>query len=450
MPTSCIVVLAAGIASGCGAPSAERAAGDVAKAVEASLAGGTERFDHTAWGALLERGTKGGLVDYGSMQEHRAALDSYLSGVAEARLDRLAAGHLEALLINAYNAYTVQSILDHREVSSIRRIPGVWTETRHRVGGFDLTLDDIEHRLLRPFFRDPRLHFALNCASRSCAPLPPWAYDGDRIEAQLEERARSFLSDPKNVRIEGGRLLVSRYFEWYGGDFTVPGWKKAAPSIVAFIAGYAAPDVRAFIERQGGKPPIGFMEYDWSLNAAMSSVSHQAGDEQKLGAGLLDLGGVLRVDQLSRGVERLARADDLHGRGQNQNTEGRQHLAQRQDAAHGAIRARGGAHEERDLPLERVAGRPRSPVDDVLERPGDRVVVLRRADEEAVGGGDPLLELARPFRQPLVCLDVAVVGRHRHIAQVEQVDVGLAAQRLDGHSQELTVERAGTQGAGEG
>ena len=337
---SCAVVVAAGIAAGCGGPSAERAKGDVAKAVEASLARGTERFDHRAWGALLERATKGGLVNYRFMQEQRAGLDSYLKSVAEARLDRLAAGHLEALLINAYNAYTVRSILDHPGVPSIRKIPGVWTETRNRVGGFDLTLDDVEHRLLRPFFHDPRLHFALNCASRSCAPLPSWAYDGDRIEEQLDERTRSFLSDPKNVRVEGSRLLVSKYFDWYGGDFTAPGWMKAAPSIAAFIAAYAAPDVKAFIERQGGKPPIVFMEYDWSLNAVVPSVSHQARDEQELSAGLLDLGGALRVDQLSGGVERLAGADDLHGRGQDENTEGGQHLAQRQDAAHGAVGAR--------------------------------------------------------------------------------------------------------------
>ena len=266
--SSCVVVLAAGIAAGCGAPSAERATGAVAKAVEASLAGGTGRFDQTAWGALLQRGTKGGLVDYRFMQEHRAELDACLKSVSEARLDRLAAAHLEALLINAYNAYTVRSILDHPDVPSIRKIPGVWTEAKHRVGGFDVTLDDIEHRLLRPYFRDPRLHFALNCASRSCAPLPPWAYDGDRLEEQLEERARSFLSDPKNARVEGERLMVSKYFDWYGGDFTAAEWKKAAPSIAAFIAGYAAPDVKAFIEKRGGKPPTGFLDYDWTLNAA--------------------------------------------------------------------------------------------------------------------------------------------------------------------------------------
>src|SRR5438034_9249613 len=226
---------ASAVVGGCAAPAPKPITGEVAKAVVASLAGGSERFDHAAWERLLQTGTRNGLVDYRFMQAHRADLDAYLNAVGAARLDRLAPGQLEALLINAYNAYTVRAILDHPDVTSIKKIPGVWTETKRRVGGFDLTLDDIEHRILRPFFRDPRLHFALNCASRSCAPLPPWAYDGDRIEEQLEERARSFLSDPKNVRIEGGRLLVSRYFEWYGGDFTAPGWKKAAPSIVAVI-----------------------------------------------------------------------------------------------------------------------------------------------------------------------------------------------------------------------
>jgi hypothetical protein len=261
------------IAPACGAPPAERATGDVARALETSLAGGTERFDHAGWGALLARGTKDGLVDYRFMQEHRGDLEAYLRSLAESRLDRLAPGHLEALLINAYNACTVRSILDHPDVSSIRDIPGVWTKVRHRVGGFDLTLDEIEHRILRPYFRDPRLHFALNCASRSCAPLPTWAYDGDRIDAQLEERARSFLSDPKNVRVEGSKLLVSKYFDWYGSDFTAKGWKGSENSVAACIARYAAPDVRAFIDRHSGKPPIGFLDYDWSLNAAVRPLS---------------------------------------------------------------------------------------------------------------------------------------------------------------------------------
>jgi hypothetical protein len=254
--------------AGCGGPAPRRATGDLARAVEASLDSGRERFEHHEWDRLLAGGARDGLVDYRFMGERRAELDGYLARVSGARIDRLAPGHLEALLINAYNALTVRSILDHQGVASIREIPGVWSAATHRVGGFELTLDDIEHRILRPFFRDPRVHFALNCASRSCAPLPPWAFAGDRIEEQLEERARAFLADPKNVRVEGGRLRLSRYFDWYGDDFVAPGWRGAAPSIAAFVAAYAAPEVRRFIAERGGKPPIEFIEYDWSLNSS--------------------------------------------------------------------------------------------------------------------------------------------------------------------------------------
>jgi uncharacterized protein DUF547 len=256
------------LATACAAPVAERAKGDVARAVEASLSKGTERFEHPEWDRLLAGGTRRGLVDYRFLQDRRPELEAYLGRLAAARIDRLAPGHLEALLINAYNAYTVQSILDHPRVTSIKQVPGVWTVPRHRVGAFELTLDDIEHRILRPFFKDPRIHFAVNCASRSCAPLPPWAYDGDRIDAQLEERARAFLADPGNVRAEGGKLRLSRYFDWYGEDFTSEGWRDAAPTISAFVAREASREVADFILRHGGKPSIEFLDYDWLLNAA--------------------------------------------------------------------------------------------------------------------------------------------------------------------------------------
>ena len=101
------------------------------------------------------------------------------------------------------------------------RIGGVWTETEWVVGGHSVTLDNLEHNLLRPFFRDPRIHFAVNCASHSCAPLPTWAFTGEQLEAQLDERTRAFLQDEANVAIEGSTLRVSRYFEWYGDDFWV-------------------------------------------------------------------------------------------------------------------------------------------------------------------------------------------------------------------------------------
>ncbi|HEU4403105.1 MAG TPA: DUF547 domain-containing protein [Candidatus Polarisedimenticolia bacterium] len=261
---------------GCGAPRASRATGAVGHAVETALASGTGRIDHAAWDRLLAAGTRQGLVDYEFMRAHRADLDSYLEHVATAPLDRLAPGHLEALLINAYNALTVRSILDNPGVTSIKEIAGVWTEKRHRVGGFDLTLDDLEHRILRPYFRDPRIHFAVNCASRSCAPLPSWAYDGARIDAQLEERAKSFLSDPINARVEGDALHLSKYFDWYGSDFVAAGWRGSTRTIALYVARYAPADVAAFIDSRKGAPRLVFEEYDWSLNAAPPSAAPSA------------------------------------------------------------------------------------------------------------------------------------------------------------------------------
>lgn len=250
------------------APASRPAGGAVADAVRASLASGRATFDHGQWDRLLAAGTANGLVDYRYFQEHRAELDAYLDRVAAADIAALTAAHLEALLINAYNALTIRSILDHPEVSSIREIDGVWTAAKQRVGGFELTLDEIEHNLLRPFFKDPRIHFAVNCASRSCAPLPPWAFTGERLDEQLEERSRAFLQDPANVRVEGDLLLLSKYFDWYGGDFTGEGWARRADSIPLFVARYATPEVAEFIGAGGGKPKIELLDYDWALNAS--------------------------------------------------------------------------------------------------------------------------------------------------------------------------------------
>lgn len=252
----------------CGAPASRAAKGPIAEQIEAALESGRGTFDHSAWNRLLANGTRDGRVDYDFFADHRRELDAYLESLAEVDLAALSRDELMALLINAYNALTIQSILDHPGVSSIREIDGVWTETAHPLGGFELTLDEIEHNLLRPFYKDPRIHFAVNCASASCAPLPSWAYDGARIEEQLEERTRSFLTDPGNVQVDGGKLWLSKYFDWYGQDFTAVGWEPRADTIPEFVARYATEPVAQFIQQAGGDPGIEFFEYDWSLNSA--------------------------------------------------------------------------------------------------------------------------------------------------------------------------------------
>lgn len=262
-----LIAGAAALAWACGAPASEPASGPVAEEVRAALASGTDRFRHDEWDRLLREGTRDGLVDYAYMAQRRDALDAYLARISDADLAALAPDELKAMLINAYNALTVRSILERPGVASIREIDGVWSERRHDVGGHALTLDNIEHNLLRPFFRDSRIHFAVNCASLSCAPLPPWAFSGEELDAQLERRTEAFLRDDANVRVEDGTLVVSRYFDWYGEDFTAEGWEPRAATIPAFIARYARPEVADFIRSATEPRPLRFLEYDWSLNA---------------------------------------------------------------------------------------------------------------------------------------------------------------------------------------
>ena len=106
----------------------------------------------------------------------------------------------------------------------------------------------------------------VNCASLSCARLPAWAYTGRDLEEQLETRSRAFLQAEDNVRIENGKLLLSRYFDWYGADFTDPDWRPTASSIPSFVALYATPSVAERIAAES--PAYGFLDYDWTLNQA--------------------------------------------------------------------------------------------------------------------------------------------------------------------------------------
>jgi hypothetical protein len=251
----------------CGAPESEPAKGPIGDQVRASLSQGTEKFDHTLWHQLLESGTRNGRIDYAYVQRNRETLDVYLDRVGQVDIASLSPDQLKALLINAYNALTVKSILDNPGVDSIREIEGVWKKTRHELGGFQVTLDEIEHNLLRPFFKDPRIHFAVNCASTSCAPLPRWAADGGKLEEQLEQLTREFLSDERNVFVQDGVLHLSKYFEWYGDDFIKEGWKPRAESVPGFVAGYTREEVSAFIRDAGGDPTVEYLDYDWSLNA---------------------------------------------------------------------------------------------------------------------------------------------------------------------------------------
>jgi hypothetical protein len=124
----------------------------------------------------------------------------------------------------------------------------------------------MEHHILRPTFRDPRIHFAVNCASISCPPLPPDAFEGGRLDEQLETATRNALRNPDYVSLDNDELLLTKILDWYGGDFVNPEYRGSAKSVPDFVAKYASEEVRRFLDHRKGNVKIRFREYDWRLN----------------------------------------------------------------------------------------------------------------------------------------------------------------------------------------
>ncbi|MDX2019025.1 MAG: DUF547 domain-containing protein [Deltaproteobacteria bacterium] len=228
--------------------------------------------DHKAWDALLNTYVKRGRVAYGRLkQAARSELDAYLHALAAVGRPEYMSWSNEqrmAFLINAYNAATVKLVLDHYPLKSIKSIgllPGAAFRedfiTLPALADGEISLNHIEHEVLRKKFRDPRIHFAIVCASTSCPELRPEAYVARRLHAQLDDAARRFLADTGKNRYDGtsDTLFVSAIFDWFQTDF-----EKSAGSVTAFVKRYLPPDQAAGITPS--KTRLKHLDYDWSLN----------------------------------------------------------------------------------------------------------------------------------------------------------------------------------------
>lgn len=224
---------------------------------------------HAPWDALLRRYVKNGVVDYDRWRsEGRGALRTYLDTLsATPSMAGWSSARQQAFWINAYNAWTVELILANPGVASIKDV--VWFfQSPWKIplapfpglGKGTLTLDDLEHGILRGTLPDPRLHVALVCAARSCPPLRSEAYTEARLDAQLDDQARAFLADRKKntVDLAAGELRLSRIFEWYSADF------DGAGGVPAWVARYLPP-AEAEAVRSGRLRTV-WLPYDWSLN----------------------------------------------------------------------------------------------------------------------------------------------------------------------------------------
>lgn len=224
----------------------------------------TAETSHERWGELLERHVRGNQVDYAGFKADEAKLDRYLEELARVRTSSLSRNEQFAFYINAYNAHTVKMVLSgYPGLNSIKDLGGwfgsPWKKKLCRIDGQILTLDQIEHEILRPRFKDPRVHFAINCAARSCPPLRAEAYTGAKLESQLDTATRAFINDPARNYFQKGILYLSKIFDWYAKDF--------AQGVLPFVAQYVEGHLKERLTARD-KIEIEYLAYDWSLNGA--------------------------------------------------------------------------------------------------------------------------------------------------------------------------------------
>jgi len=212
--------------------------------------------DHSSWSMLLNKHVdEEGNVDYASFAKDREKLDAYLNILA---INPIAASASKnerlAYYINLYNAGTVQLILENYPLKSIKDINSPWDKDRVAVGKDMYSLGDIEHKILRKM-NEPRIHFAINCASYSCPKLLNEAFTADTMEDQLARATVDFINDPKRNKITAEEAQVSQIFKWFKKDFTDQG------SLKTYLNRYANQKLNA-------QAKIKYLDYDWSLNAS--------------------------------------------------------------------------------------------------------------------------------------------------------------------------------------
>lgn len=224
-------------------------------------------FDHSLFHQILKQYVNDrGLVDYNGIAKDPRFYE-YLESIEKAKVQALSRDGQLAFWINAYNAVIIDKVIKRKPKKSVREtfIPGVWTSTEiftrreNVVAGRRVSPDDIENEILRPM--DPRIHFAIVCASMGCPPLIREAYTSKNVQRLLDEDLRNYFRSPRGLRIdrETNTLYLSKIFEWFAGDFI-----KKSGSVEAFIRPYLSDEARSFLE---GNPKIAYLEYDWSLNA---------------------------------------------------------------------------------------------------------------------------------------------------------------------------------------
>jgi len=235
------------------------------QSIEAKTSNFMENRDilHEPFSALLQAHVHNGKVDYSGFAADKERLRAYLETLATVTPEELSRDGQLAYWINAYNAWTIQLILTKwPDISSIKELGSLfsspWKKKFVQVKQGVITLDTIEHDIIRPKFKDARIHFAVNCSAKSCPPLLSEAYTEQHVQKQLQLATERFLNNPQNYYFKNNTLYVTKIMDWFEEDF-VPGKKE-------FLLQFAQGELRREILARGDALRIKHLKYDWSLN----------------------------------------------------------------------------------------------------------------------------------------------------------------------------------------
>lgn len=214
--------------------------------------------EHGEWDRLLQKHvSNAGVVDYEGFKKDRALLDQYLKKLSTTAVKKLSPQGQKVFWINAYNAFTVQLILDNYPLKSIMdlKVKGkdAWSHPFIRINGQTYTLNNIEHDILRKEFPDPRIHFAVNCASASCPKLANKAFEMSNIDSLMDSLTKAYINNKTQNKLSADSVKISEIFKWYEEDFVKSG------SLIDFLNKYSTTKVN-----KGAK--VEYLPYDWSLN----------------------------------------------------------------------------------------------------------------------------------------------------------------------------------------
>ena len=219
--------------------------------------------DNRIYKTLLEKHVKKGRVSYDGFKADERLFDQYLAVLSATDPAQLTRNHKFAFYINAYNAFTIKLILTkYPDINSIKEIGSFfsnpWSKKFISLNGRTVSLDFIEHDVLRPQFKDPRIHFAINCAAKSCPPLLDRPYEGDKIETQLDEQTKAFINNPKSTFVKENTLFLSKIFDWFEEDFN--------DNPLGFVRMYAGDRLKKELDNAGPEIKLNYLYYDWTLN----------------------------------------------------------------------------------------------------------------------------------------------------------------------------------------